>query len=95
VSAPHLARSYHHLFPLDAFQEVPLEEYQGERYASCICDNECTSRPCIFFVTKVRIAGSSFFTAGDTVECSGGFGHLWQSEIFVVPVNIYAVCLVE
>lgn len=32
VSAPHLARSYHHLFPLDAFQEVPLEEYQGERY---------------------------------------------------------------
>ncbi|XP_074787518.1 general transcription factor IIH subunit 2 isoform X5 [Athene noctua] len=31
VSAPHLARSYHHLFPLDAFQEVPLEEYQGER----------------------------------------------------------------
>uniref|UniRef100_H0YTJ1 VWFA domain-containing protein n=1 Tax=Taeniopygia guttata TaxID=59729 RepID=H0YTJ1_TAEGU len=32
VSAPHLARSYHHLFPLDAFQEVPLEEYKGERY---------------------------------------------------------------
>ncbi|NWS45018.1 TF2H2 factor, partial [Probosciger aterrimus] len=31
VSAPHLARSYHHLFPLDAFQEVPLGEYQGER----------------------------------------------------------------
>ncbi|KFV56443.1 General transcription factor IIH subunit 2 [Tyto alba] len=31
VSAPHLARSYHHLFPLDAFQEVSLEEYQGER----------------------------------------------------------------
>ncbi|XP_035744380.1 general transcription factor IIH subunit 2 isoform X2 [Egretta garzetta] len=31
VSAPHLARSYHHLFPLDAFQEVPLDEYQGER----------------------------------------------------------------
>uniref|UniRef100_A0A803Y6H9 VWFA domain-containing protein n=1 Tax=Meleagris gallopavo TaxID=9103 RepID=A0A803Y6H9_MELGA len=32
VSAPHLARSYHHLFPLDAFQELPLEEYQGERF---------------------------------------------------------------
>ncbi|XP_069483631.1 general transcription factor IIH subunit 2 isoform X2 [Ambystoma mexicanum] len=32
VSAPHLARSYHHLFPLDPFQEVPLEEYQGERF---------------------------------------------------------------
>ncbi|XP_007486326.1 general transcription factor IIH subunit 2-like protein isoform X2 [Monodelphis domestica] len=32
VSAPHLARSYHHLFPLDAFQEVSLEEYNGERF---------------------------------------------------------------
>jgi hypothetical protein len=34
VSAPHLARSYHHLFPLDPFQEIPLEEYKGERYMS-------------------------------------------------------------
>ncbi|XP_055055109.2 general transcription factor IIH subunit 2 [Misgurnus anguillicaudatus] len=32
VSAPHLARSFHHLFPLDAFQETPLEECEGERY---------------------------------------------------------------
>ncbi|ERE82183.1 general transcription factor IIH subunit 2-like protein [Cricetulus griseus] len=32
VSAPHLARSYHHLFPLDAFQEISLEEYKGERF---------------------------------------------------------------
>ncbi|KAF7250263.1 General transcription factor IIH subunit 2 [Varanus komodoensis] len=32
VSAPHLARSYHHLFPLDAFQEIPLDQYIGERY---------------------------------------------------------------
>ena len=24
VSAPHLARSYHHLFPLEAFKEVPI-----------------------------------------------------------------------
>jgi len=42
VSAPHLARSYHHLFPLDAFQEIPLEEYQGERYGSDTCDNNST-----------------------------------------------------
>lgn len=76
MSAPHLARSYHHLFPLDAFQEVPLEEYQGERYANHICDNECTCRPCNFFVTKVRIGGSSFFAAGDTVEFLGRLGHL-------------------
>nr|XP_048298830.1 general transcription factor IIH subunit 2-like protein isoform X3 [Myodes glareolus] len=32
VSAPHLARSYHHLFPLDAFQEISLEEYNGEGF---------------------------------------------------------------
>nr|XP_023421546.1 general transcription factor IIH subunit 2 [Cavia porcellus] len=32
VSAPHLVWSYHHLFPLDAFQEIPLEEYKGERF---------------------------------------------------------------
>ncbi|XP_060699882.1 general transcription factor IIH subunit 2 isoform X2 [Hemiscyllium ocellatum] len=32
VSAPHLARSYHHLFPLDAFRESSLEEIQAERY---------------------------------------------------------------
>nr|XP_006004448.1 PREDICTED: general transcription factor IIH subunit 2 isoform X2 [Latimeria chalumnae] len=32
VSAPHLARSYHHLFPLDAFKEMLLEEHRGERY---------------------------------------------------------------
>ncbi|XP_068846867.1 general transcription factor IIH subunit 2 isoform X4 [Capricornis sumatraensis] len=32
VSAPHLARSYHHLFPLDAFQEIPLEGHNGERF---------------------------------------------------------------
>lgn len=31
VSAPHLARSYHHLFPLDAFREVPTAEYEGEK----------------------------------------------------------------
>ncbi|KAF4074677.1 hypothetical protein AMELA_G00242010 [Ameiurus melas] len=32
VSAPHLARSFHHLFPLEAFQERPLEERTGDRF---------------------------------------------------------------
>lgn len=31
VSAPHLARSFHHLFPLDAFLETLLEEHPGDR----------------------------------------------------------------
>lgn len=74
MSAPHLARSYHHLFPLDAFQEVPLEEYKGERYANLTCDNECVCGFHNFFVTKV-IAGNSFFAAGDP-GCLGGVGHL-------------------
>lgn len=77
MSAPHLARSYHHLFPLDAFQEVPLEEYKGERYANHICGNEFTCVSCNFFVTKVRIGGNSFFATGDR-ECLGGVGHLWH-----------------
>ncbi|KAK2506712.1 hypothetical protein MC885_008624 [Smutsia gigantea] len=37
VSAPHLARSYHHLFPLDAFQEILLEEHNGERSMFVLC----------------------------------------------------------
>ncbi|KAG1958642.1 general transcription factor IIH subunit 2 isoform X2 [Pimephales promelas] len=39
VSAPHLARSFHHLFPLEAFQETPLEEYEGERFCDA-CQGE-------------------------------------------------------
>lgn len=39
VSAPHLARSFHHLFPLEAFQEIPLEEYEGERFCEA-CQGE-------------------------------------------------------
>ncbi|CAB1428617.1 unnamed protein product, partial [Pleuronectes platessa] len=32
VSAPHLARSFHHLFPLQTFAESPVEELKGERF---------------------------------------------------------------
>uniref|UniRef100_A0A671P953 General transcription factor IIH, polypeptide 2 n=2 Tax=Sinocyclocheilus anshuiensis TaxID=1608454 RepID=A0A671P953_9TELE len=39
VSAPHLARSFHHLFPLEAFQETPLESYEGERFCEA-CQGE-------------------------------------------------------
>ncbi|XP_077097106.1 general transcription factor IIH subunit 2 [Siphateles boraxobius] len=39
VSAPHLARSFHHLFPLEPFQETPLEEYEGERFCEA-CQGE-------------------------------------------------------
>ncbi|CAG5917834.1 unnamed protein product [Menidia menidia] len=32
VSAPHLARSFHHLFPLQAFLERPVEEAPGDGF---------------------------------------------------------------
>jgi len=35
VSAPHLARSYHHLFPLLPFEEVPLENLGQTAGGSC------------------------------------------------------------
>ncbi|XP_008334087.1 general transcription factor IIH subunit 2 isoform X2 [Cynoglossus semilaevis] len=39
VSAPHLARSFHHLFPLQTFTETPVEELQGERFCQA-CQGE-------------------------------------------------------
>jgi len=36
VSAPHLARSYHHLFPLPAFTEVPLKDVETSHCMSCV-----------------------------------------------------------
>ncbi|CAN8015423.1 unnamed protein product [Ixodes persulcatus] len=35
VSAPHLARSYHHLFALDAFEEMPKESLPKDEVVSC------------------------------------------------------------
>ncbi|XP_014881938.1 general transcription factor IIH subunit 2-like [Poecilia latipinna] len=32
VSAPHLARSFHHLFPLQAFIESPADNYQQNKF---------------------------------------------------------------
>ncbi|XP_021477874.2 general transcription factor IIH subunit 2 isoform X2 [Oncorhynchus mykiss] len=39
VSAPHLARSFHHLFPLEAFQESPLLLHHTERFCEA-CQGE-------------------------------------------------------
>uniref|UniRef100_A0A3B5BCP8 General transcription factor IIH subunit n=1 Tax=Stegastes partitus TaxID=144197 RepID=A0A3B5BCP8_9TELE len=39
VSAPHLARSFHHLFPLEAFIESPVEELQGNGFCQA-CQGE-------------------------------------------------------
>uniref|UniRef100_A0A665TLE2 General transcription factor IIH subunit 2-like n=1 Tax=Echeneis naucrates TaxID=173247 RepID=A0A665TLE2_ECHNA len=55
VSAPHLARSFHHLFPLQAFTENSVEEHQGDRFCQA-CQGElkdktiftCTSCQSVF-----------------------------------------------
>uniref|UniRef100_A0A8C2W792 General transcription factor IIH subunit n=1 Tax=Cyclopterus lumpus TaxID=8103 RepID=A0A8C2W792_CYCLU len=39
VSAPHLARSFHHLFPLQAFTESPTEQLQKDRFCQA-CQGE-------------------------------------------------------
>uniref|UniRef100_A0A8C4ISG8 General transcription factor IIH, polypeptide 2 n=1 Tax=Dicentrarchus labrax TaxID=13489 RepID=A0A8C4ISG8_DICLA len=39
VLAPHLARSFHHLFPLQAFIEGPVEELQEDRFCQA-CQGE-------------------------------------------------------
>jgi len=35
VTSPHLARSYHHLFPIPLFSEVPTESVGGRTCAGC------------------------------------------------------------
>ncbi|XP_041100332.1 general transcription factor IIH subunit 2-like [Polyodon spathula] len=57
VSAPHLARSFHHLFPLEPFTETPLQDYQGQKFCQG-CQGElkdqnvymCTSCQSVFCV---------------------------------------------
>ncbi|XP_037536685.1 general transcription factor IIH subunit 2-like [Nematolebias whitei] len=43
VSAPHLARSFHHLFPLKDFVESPVEDLQGNRFCQT-CQMELIER---------------------------------------------------
>ena len=38
VCAPHLARSHHHLFPLDSFTEVPLDDVISDNLKCSGCD---------------------------------------------------------
>lgn len=36
VSAPHLARSYHHLFPVQPFTELPMEQAASASCYTCL-----------------------------------------------------------
>ena len=38
VSASHLARSYHHLFPVEEFNELPEEEKDAMKCYACLND---------------------------------------------------------
>uniref|UniRef100_A0A8C4QNT2 General transcription factor IIH, polypeptide 2 n=1 Tax=Eptatretus burgeri TaxID=7764 RepID=A0A8C4QNT2_EPTBU len=43
ASAPHLARSYHHLFPLEAFEETLLQNISGDRVCEA-CQMQLTEQ---------------------------------------------------
>ncbi|CAH1775381.1 unnamed protein product [Owenia fusiformis] len=49
VSAPHIARSYHHLFPLDAYTEIPIQQLPPEQRicsACCVAIKDQTIQQC-------------------------------------------------
>uniref|UniRef100_A0A8C2GMZ1 General transcription factor IIH, polypeptide 2 n=1 Tax=Cyprinus carpio TaxID=7962 RepID=A0A8C2GMZ1_CYPCA len=72
VSAPHLARSFHHLFPLEAFQETPLEEYDAERFCEA-CQGELKDKSVFTCLAckKVFCVECDLFIH-DTLHCCPG-----------------------
>ncbi|XP_035382191.1 general transcription factor IIH subunit 2 isoform X1 [Electrophorus electricus] len=60
VSAPHLARSFHHLFPLSAFEERPLEEHTGDRFCQA-CQGELKDKSVSVVFSYFCIAAAVFF----------------------------------
>uniref|UniRef100_A0A9J8BJS5 General transcription factor IIH subunit n=1 Tax=Cyprinus carpio carpio TaxID=630221 RepID=A0A9J8BJS5_CYPCA len=72
VSAPHLARSFHHLFPLEAFQETPLEEYEAERFCEA-CQGELKDKSVFTCLAckKVFCVECDLFIH-DTLHCCPG-----------------------
>ncbi|XP_056602502.1 general transcription factor IIH subunit 2 [Triplophysa dalaica] len=75
VSAPHLARSFHHLFPLDAFQETLLEEYEGEKFCEA-CQGELKDKRIFTCPSckKVFCVECDLFVH-DTLHCCPGCMH--------------------
>ncbi|KAI8489884.1 General transcription factor IIH subunit 2 [Branchiostoma belcheri] len=52
VSAPHLARSYHHFFPLENFREIPLEELDSELSRFCTGCQVQLKGPMVYCCTR-------------------------------------------
>ncbi|XP_035697454.1 general transcription factor IIH subunit 2-like [Branchiostoma floridae] len=52
VSAPHLARSYHHFFPLENFREIPLEELDAELSRFCTGCQVQLNGPVVYCCTR-------------------------------------------
>ncbi|XP_059193139.1 general transcription factor IIH subunit 2 [Centropristis striata] len=75
VSAPHLARSFHHLFPLQAFTESPTEELQEDRFCQA-CQGELKDKS----IFSCPSCGSAFcvecdFFIHDSLHCCPGCIH--------------------
>ncbi|PWA16016.1 hypothetical protein CCH79_00019370, partial [Gambusia affinis] len=92
VSAPHLARSFHHLFPLQAFIEHPADNYHLNRSSPVLCVavcsvgsvisssmNHCTAVPAAFTIGLLHEAQSQFGALGKTLYKGewGGLGVLY------------------
>lgn len=79
VSAPHLARSFHHLFPLEAFQERPLEERTGD---GCVFMFTCSS----------LVLPNTRYTQSNTLSSSRRFCQACQAELKDKSVSFMSLC---
>ncbi|XP_031732661.1 general transcription factor IIH subunit 2 isoform X3 [Anarrhichthys ocellatus] len=83
VSAPHLARSFHHLFPLQAFTESPAQELHADRWFSCI--QTVIHRHCA--AVELNLLSFGFRC------CQACQGELKDTSIFTCPSCRCVFCL--
>uniref|UniRef100_A0A3B3T0G3 General transcription factor IIH subunit n=1 Tax=Paramormyrops kingsleyae TaxID=1676925 RepID=A0A3B3T0G3_9TELE len=84
VSAPHLARSFHHLFPMDAFQEMPLEDVQGERFCQA-CQGELKDKSVII----IPFSTSVWSVCTPCID----FSRLFDGALLLISVCSAGVCM--
>ncbi|MGH0170452.1 UNVERIFIED_CONTAM: hypothetical protein FKN15_070869, partial [Acipenser sinensis] len=81
VSAPHLARSFHHLFPLDPFTETPFQDYQGEKCIRARSARVCSVWSVISSFTNPYTAAPPVYTASPTLQASEPSFFSWDPSV--------------
>nr|CAG8482270.1 8831_t:CDS:2 [Entrophospora candida] len=72
VSSPHLARSYHHLFPVENYVEVP---WSGDIAANCFsCQVKFTAQPSIIPISQLEASSGRYKCPKNTVTKKTGTG---------------------